>query len=269
MEILLLLAALCALGVVAGFMAGLLGVGGGIVLVPGLYAIFSALGYNSENLIYVCVGTSLSVIVVTGFSSARAHWRKGAVEMDLVKRIGVGIFAGVITGTLAAIPLGSRFMELFFTGAIVVLAVIMISNPARFSFIKQEPGQPWSAMAGLVIGFVSSLVGIGGATLSVPYMSLCGVPIHRAVGTASALGLVISIPAALGFILIGLDAGGKPPFTLGFVNVAAWASIMPFSFLMAPVGAAAAHKAPVNLLRRIFALFMFVVAFKMGAEFLR
>lgn len=262
MELTLILA-LAAIGGTAGFLAGLLGIGGGIVLVPGLYYTLTMLGYDPAHMMHVAVGTSLAVIVPTGFSSARAHWKRGAVDLSLVRRIGFGVVIGVVLGTLLAGQLSGTVMKAVFAVAIMGLALVMLSNPARYSLWDGVPGQPWAGLAGCFIGGLSTLMGIGGATISVPYMSLHKVPIRQAVGTAAALGLVISLPGMLGFVLIGWGERGLPPFSLGYVNGLAWLVIIPFSVGIAPLGARVAHTIPVDLLRRVFAVFMVIVALRM------
>ena len=265
---LVFIVSLLMLGLVAGFLAGLLGVGGGIVIVPGLLFVFQALGMESESLIHVCVGTSLALIIPNGLMSARAHHLKGAVDFSLVRMIGFGIVAGVILASLIANDLSGRALQMIFAGAIVVLALIMVLNPARFEVFQKMPGQPWPSIAGGIIGLVSSLIGIGGGTLSVPFMSACRVPIHKAIGTAAALGVVIAVPGAIGFMLIGLGEAGRPPFSIGYVNILAWALILPTSLLAVKVGVWAAHKAPVELMRWVFAGFMVIVAVKLWLDIL-
>lgn len=258
-----LILSLIGLGAFAGFLAGLLGIGGGVVLVPGLYAIFTLLGFQSDYLMHVAVGTSLAIIVPTGFSSARSHWKKGAVDMNLVRQIGIGIFIGVVIGMVVIGRLSSENLKMIFASAILILAMIMVFNPARFQIVDRVPGQPWSGLAGVVIGGISSLIGIGGATMSVPFMSLCKVPIHRAIGTASALGLVISIPATIGAVIVGWGQDVGLPLSLGFVSVPAWVCIIPVSVTVAPFGAWAAHKLPVKIMKHGFAVFMVLVSLKM------
>lgn len=267
-QFMLLIMALAALGALGGFLAGLLGVGGGIVLVPGLLFIFQALGMDSPSLIHVCVGTSLALIVPNGLMSSRAHWQKGAVDFALVKSIGAGILIGVVIGTVLADMLAGPSLQMIFATAIVLLALIMVVNPARFQIFKAMPPAPWPSVAGVVNGTISTLIGIGGGTLNVPFMSLCNVPIHRAIGTAAALGVVIAVPAALGFVIIGLGEEGRPPFSIGYVNALAWILILPTSLLSVRAGVWAAHKAPVNIMRWIFAGFMIVVAVKLWMDIL-
>lgn len=259
----LLVGFLLALGGIAGFLAGLLGIGGGVVLVPGLYFGLQYLGFESEALMHVAVGTSLAVIIPTGLSSARAHARRGAVDTELVKTIGPGIIAGVAAGTWIAHYINETGMTLFFAFAVTVLALVMVVNPARFTPFSGVLPRFWMGLSGFVIGVFSSLMGIGGATISVPWMAMCRVPMHRAVGTASALGIIIAIPAALGFIYIGWDADGLPPFSLGYINFLAWPLIIPASVLAAPWGVKCAHAVSVDRLRQFFAGFLILIAGKM------
>lgn len=251
------------LGLVAGFLAGLLGVGGGIVLVPGLYFLLTAFGYPPEYMMHMAVGTSLAIIIPTGMSSARAHWKRDAVGTDLLRKIGPGTVAGVVVGTVIAAYIDGNALKGIFAVMLLVLAAIMVVNPAKILPHGTMPKQPWPGMAGGVIGMLSSLMGIGGATISVPFMTLCGVPVHRAVGTAAALGLVISIPAAMGFIVIGWGAENLPPFSLGYVSLLAFALIVPCSVLAAPWGARVAHSVSVTKLRLAFAFFIALVSFRM------
>ncbi len=264
---------LASLGAVAGFLAGLLGVGGGIVLVPGLYYIFESLqpqmGFDAAHIMHLSVGTSLAIIVPTGFSSALSHHRKGAVDFTLVKNIGLGIVCGVIVFTWVAKGMDPLTLRKIFATFVLVMAMMMIAGRQRFqSDVEISLKQPASSIAGFVIGGISTLIGIGGATLSVPYMSLHGVKMHRAVGSASALGLVIAIPAAIGFMVIGWGKMNLPPFSIGFVNALAWGCIIPVSVLVAPLGARAAHKISVRRLRITFAVFMIIVALNMWRKIL-
>ncbi len=261
-----LIFALLFLGTVAGFLAGLLGIGGGVILVPGLYAIFKMLGISDEIIMHMALGTSLAIIVPTGLSSAHAHWKKRAVDWHGAKRIGLGVIIGSSFGVFLANQLSGANLSLIFSIAIIILAGLMLARPERLSFCRDIPKQPWSGLAGIIIGLISSLIGIGGATLSVPYMSLCRVSIHRAIGTAAALGLFIAIPATIGFIYIGwlIDA---PPYSLGFVYLPAWFLIVMSSVFSARLGVTLAHKVPVEKMRKGFALFMVLIAVKMTSGF--
>ncbi len=254
---------LLALGVFAGFVAGLLGVGGGMILGPGLYFRFKTLGYSPDVLMHLSVGTSLAIIIPTGISSARAHYKRGAVRIDLVRHIGPGIVLGVMAGTVIADYLTGRKLTIVFAAALFVFALLMQIPPKVRQDGIHTINSANGAAGGFFVGVLSSLMGIGGATLNVPFMTLNGVGIHNAVATSSALGPFIALPGAVGFVLIGLSAGGLPPFSLGYVNLLALIVIAPLSVLAAPYGAACAHKVSVPALRRIFSVFIIVVACKM------
>lgn len=257
---------LIVLGLVSGFMAGLLGIGGGIVLVPGIYFLFKTLGYPESVLMHVAVGTSLAIIIPTGFSSARAHYKRGAVKFDLVKNIGPGIVLGVAAGTLIASILSGHELALLFAVALVCFAFLMQIPPRVRDDASHEIGKAKGTFGGFFVGLFSSLMGIGGATLNVPFMTLNGVGIHNAVASASALGPFIALPGTLGFALIGWGQAGLPPFSFGYINLLAFALIAPLAFIAAPYGAAAAHKVSVTTLRRIFSAFLIIVALKMMGE---
>ncbi len=264
----LLLLLMFSLAGLAGFLAGLLGIGGGLVLVPGLYYVFSFLGYESPYIMHVCVGTSLATIIATGISSARAHHKRDCVRFDLVKNIGIGVVIGVGIGTVIASYVSGITLILFFAITLFILAGLMQIKPEKMKFMKDIPKQPWPAIAGTVTGTVSTLMGIGGAALNVPYMTLHNVSIHRAVGTASAMGLLVAIPGAIGFLIIGLleKPTDLPPFSLGYINFLALAIIIPVSSSFAPVGAGLAHKFSTKLLRKVFSIFIIIVASKMLFE---
>lgn len=254
---------LIALGLAAGFMAGLLGIGGGAVLVPGLFFVFRTLGYPQDSLMHLSVGTSLAIIIPTGLSSARAHFKRGAVRVDLLKHIGPGIVAGVMVGTCIADLLSGHELTLVFGCALIVFAALMQIPPRVREDASHTIGLARGSIGGFGVGTLSSLMGIGGATLNVPFMTLNGIGIRNAVATASALGPFIALPGTLGFIAIGWEKAGLPPFSLGYVNLLSAALIVPLSVLAAPYGAAAAHKVSVTALRRIFSVFIVLVAAKM------
>lgn len=261
-----LIALLLFLGLFAGFVAGLLGVGGGLILVPSLLYIFRTLGYEADNIMHLALGTSMATIILTGLSSAYAHHKRGSVRFDLVRTIGPGIVAGVMVGTYIADLLSGGALMMIFACALFFFAGVMFIPPKTVPHEFAGPKQPLASAGGFVVGLVSALMGIGGATLNVPFMTLNGVSIHQAVGSASAMGILIAIPGAIGFMLIGLDATGMPPFSLGFVNWMALLAIAPLSIMTAPWGAHLAHKLPVRKLRAVFAVFILIVAMEMLLE---
>lgn len=266
-DLVLLILAMLLLGGCAGFLAGLLGVGGGIILVPGLYMIFAKmqpiLGFEAGHMMHTAVGTSLAIIIPTGLSSAYAHRRKDAIDFKLVFDLGIGVLIGVFVTTGIVNDISGDSLKMIFAAMLLVLAGIMLANPSRWHLHRNIPSQPFVGGAGVIIGALSSLIGIGGASLSVPYMTLHNVPMHRAVGTASALGIVISLPAAAGFICAGIGENNLLPYSIGYINVLAWLCIIPSSTLLAPMGAKVAHGVSVTRLRRFFAIFMILVSLNM------
>ena len=254
---------LSAAGVLAGLLAGLLGVGGGIVVVPVLYHLMLATGFDPDLTMHVAVGTSLAAIVPTSIMSARAHDRRGAVDRDLLRIIGPGILAGSVMGVLVAAVARGWVLSLVFGIMALLVAIHMTFTPEGFRLAEKLPGRAVTRAIGAVVGFFSSLMGIGGGTLTVPVLSLHNYPIRRAVGTSAACGLIISLPGAIGFVLTGLGQEGLPPFSLGYVSLVGILLIVPATLLMSPVGARLAHTIPPRALRYAFALFLFVTSVRM------
>lgn len=273
MDWVMLLGGMFMLAATAGFLAGLLGIGGGLVLVPGLYFVFTSLGFDSPHIMHLAVGTSLSTIMATGLSSAMAHHRRGNVRFDLIKSIGIGMVMGVVIGTLIASLVTGLWLKVFFAFTLVILAGMMRLNPDKMKKKREMPSQPWPAIAGTGIGIVSTLMGIGGAALNVPYMTMHNVRIHQAIGSASAMGLLIAIPGALGFFIIGLlnsESGGSlPPFSFGYINILALSVIVPVTVLFAPLGVRFGHSLSISKMRQIFSIFMIIIALRMIYEVVR
>ena len=267
-ETLYLLIILCGLASVAGFLAGLLGIGGGLILVPGLYFTFISLGYESDHLMHVAIGTSLGTIMATGLSSALAHHRRGAVDFMLIRKIAPGLIIGVILGSLVASIVNSLWLKCFFVPALFILALLMLINPKDTIIQKSLPSTIITTPIASVIGLISSLMGIGGAALNVPFMTLFHVPVHKAIGSASAMGILVAITGTIGFFLIGWGENhiSLPPFTYGYINILALAIIMPITILMAPLGVRVAHKVSVGRLKKIFSIFLFFLSARMAVE---
>lgn len=249
-------------GAVAGVLAGLLGVGGGIVIVPMLDFVFVRLGYNPEVIHHLALGTSLASIMVTSISSARAHHKRGAVHFDILKNITPGILIGTFLGGLVAAQMPTFFLRVFFICFLGFVSAQMLSG-YRPPASREMPGALGTAGMGGVIGLVSSFVGIGGGTLSVPFMTFCNVPMHHAVGTSAAIGFPIAVAGTLGYITGGWNASGLPDGCLGYVNLLAFAGIACVSFFTAPVGARLSHALPTAKLKKGFACFLILVALRM------
>ncbi|ADZ71929.1 sulfite exporter TauE/SafE family protein [Polymorphum gilvum] len=252
----LLAAALLATGVVAGLTAGLLGVGGGIVIVPVLYYMFTALGIEQAVLMHLAVGTSLATIVATGTSSALAHHRRGSVDMALLKRWWLPIAAGVLAGATLAGNLSGGALTLVFGVVALAVAANMLLRREGSALAERLPGTPLREALGFFIGSVSVMMGIGGGTLGVPILTLFSYPIRMAVGTAAAIGLIIAVPGTLMSVWYGLDVPNRPPLSLGYVNLVGFFLIIPASVYAAPLGARIAHAIPPARLRLVFALFL-------------
>ena len=258
-----LAAAMLATGAVAGTIAGLLGVGGGIVIVPVLFHLFTGLGIDEAVRMHVAVGTSLATIIPTSISSARAHHRRGSVDAALLKSWGVPILIGVVAGAaLSGLAEGPVLTAVF---AVVALAVAanMAFRPDGWTLRDTLPAAPARQAIAFLIGGFSTMMGIGGGTLSVPVLTACSVPIRQAVGTAAAIGLIIAVPGTIGFLVAGLGVPERPPGSVGYVNLVGFALIVPATILAAPFGARIAHAIPTGLLRKAFALFLFATALRM------
>ncbi|CAK0758113.1 putative membrane transporter protein [Azospirillaceae bacterium] len=264
----LLAAALLIAGLCAGLIAGLLGVGGGIVVVPVLFQLFTLLDIDPAVRMHLAVGTSLASIVLTSASSLRAHFRRGAVDQHLLWRWAPGVVAGVAAGTiLAGAAKGVVLTAVFGVVALLVAAYMtFVSQEARLS--ERLPGLAGQSLAAFLIGGFSAMMGIGGGTLTVPTLVLCSYPIRNAVATASAIGAVIALPGALGFVLTGLDVAGRPPLSLGYVSLLGLALIGPTSMLAAPWGAHLAHSISPQRLRAAFALFLALTSARMLSSLL-
>lgn len=257
-----LIAFLLVVGAVAGVLAGLLGVGGGIVLVPSFYYVFQVLGYRSDSIMQVCVATSLATIVVTSWRSVRTHHAKGAVEVGILKGWGPGIVVGALLGSLVATQLRSITLTAIFAGLALVVALYMALSRPHWRLADAMPKGWKRYLYSPGVGFASVLMGIGGGSFGVPLMTLHGVPIHRAVATAAGFGMLIAVPAVALFLVLPTD-GGLPPYTVGLVNLPAFATIVAMTMLTAPIGAKLAHSTNPVPLKRIFAGFLLLVALNM------
>lgn len=262
-DLLTLTAMMLLTGAVGGLLAGLLGVGGGIVIVPVLDLVLSSMGVDPSVRMHVAVATSLATIIPTAISSSRAHHAKGAVDMAQLKRWGVAIFLGAVAGVLIASRVTGDVLSAVF-GVIALLVAIKMLLPLEGRHIAEAiPGGPGGQLLPFAIGGFSSMMGIGGGTLSVPTMTLFNFPIHRAVGTAALFGLLISVPATIAFVITGWNVPGLPTGSLGYVNLIGLAIIAPVSYFAAPWGARLAHSLSKRRLSILFGLFLAVVSARM------
>ncbi|BHH86328.1 sulfite exporter TauE/SafE family protein [Desulforhopalus sp. 52FAK] len=251
-----------AAGAVVGILAGLFGIGGGLVIVPVLVYVFSLQSIPSEITMHMALATSLASIMFTSVSSFRAHHKRGAVHWDVVKKIVIGILTGTFFGSFIASRMSTDFLKIFFVIFLYFVATQMLLGK------KPKPGREIPGLAGMfatgnIIGIVSSLVGIGGGTLSVPFMLWCNINAHHAIGTSAAIGLPIALAGTVGYIVNGWNVTDLPPYSLGYVYLPALIGIAAISVLTAPLGVKLAHSLPVDRLKKIFSILLYVVATKM------
>ena len=251
-----------ALGAFAGTLAGLLGVGGGLVIVPVLASVFAAQGIDAGVIMHLAIGTSLATIVFTAISSVRAHHRRGAVQWRLMRQLVPGIVVGAWLGAMAADLLPTTALRSIF-GVFELLIAAQIGFALLPEGHRELPRRLGMGVAGAVIGGVSAIIGIGGGSLTVPFLAWCSVDVRQAVATSAATGLPIAVAGALGFVAAGWDAVHLPAGSFGFIYLPALAGIVLTSVLCAPLGARFAHTLPTATLKRIFALFLLVLGVHM------
>ncbi len=268
-DIINLLAVLAISAVVAGFMAGLLGVGGGIIMVPALYYAFTVLDFELATRMHLSVGTSLAIIIPTSIISTKTHMEYDAVDFKMVKSFGIFILLGVIAGTFLAVNLKTPTLVLFFSIFAFMVGLFfiflrekLVENPKTISNIVKN-------ISGIVIGFISVPLGIGGGSLMVPFMRTFGYDIRKSIGTAAAVGFLISLSGTITMIM-----GGKiidninTPFSVGYINLLGFAVFVPVTMIMARLGAKAVYKIDKRLLSKIFGTFLLIVSVRSFVEYL-
>lgn len=254
-----LIVAFIALGCLIGFLAGLLGIGGTMIMVPFLTILFTHENFPREHLVHLAVATAMATILFTSISNMLAHHRRGAVLWRVVRRLVPGILLGSLIGPLIVSGMSSPMLASIFALFATVSAVQMLTDRVPKA-TRVLPGRLGMLGAGTGIGMLSGMVGAGGAFITIPFLERCNVKIHNAVATSAALGLPIAVAGTVGFVLSGLTQPGLPPHTLGFVYLPALACIATASMLFAPIGARLAHRLPVKKLKRAFGCMLVVVA---------
>jgi uncharacterized membrane protein YfcA len=262
-ELAFLAVALALAGLATGVLAGLFGVGGGVLIVPVLYEVFRALGVDDSVRTHLCVGTSLAVIIPTSIRSFQSHLKKGAVDMDTLRLWAAPVVIGVIAGSFVAARAPGAALKLVFAAALAVNGAKMLSGQDAWRISPELPGKGVMRLYGLMIGFLSTLMGIGGGLFGNLIMSLHDRPIHRAVATSAGLGVLISIPAAIGYVLAGLPHQAMLPWgSLGFVSLIGFAVVAPMSALTAPLGSRLAHRFSRRRLELLYGLFQWAMAIR-------
>lgn len=262
-ELVILGAAMLVTGCVAGVLAGLFGIGGGVVIVPVLEAVLTFLKVDPAIRMHVAVATSLATIIPTSISSARAHHSRGAVDVDVVRRWAPFVLLGAISGAWIASQVGSRVLAMVFASLALANAIKMVFFPTTRAVTSGVPRSAWALVIPATIGCASTMMGIGGGVFMVMVLTMFNEAIHRAVGTAALFGLAIAVPGTLGFIISGWDHPAVPPYSLGYVSLVGFALIAPTTVLLAPVGARIAHAFDENRLRVLFGLFLITASIRL------
>ena len=269
-EIVNLLIVLSIAASVAGFMAGLLGVGGGIIIVPALYYAFTVLDFDIATRMHISVGTSLAIIVPTSIISAKTHMEHKAVDVNLVKSFGIFIVLGVIGGTFLAINLRTSDFILFFSIMAFIVGLFFIFFRDKFLENPKKIKDSIKNISGVAVGFISVLLGIGGGSLMVPFMRTFGYDIRKSIGTASAIGILIAISGTITMITGGEIINNiSTPYTVGYINLFGFIVFVPVTMLMARIGAKAVYKIDKKLLSRVFGSFLIIVSIRSFIEYLK
>lgn len=254
-------------GIAGGILAGLLGVGGGIVIVPALYAAFSMTQMEPTLVMQLSVGTSLATIVFTSLSSSWGHYKRGAIDMDLLKHWAPAILFGVFLGAfLGGVVSGWVMIFVFATVALIVALDMIFRKPVDSTQPRSFSDTIWH-LTGVMAGGISAIMGIGGGTICVPLLNFLGYDIRRAVGTSAVIGFLIGVPGATVYIISGYGQNDLPPFSFGYVNLLAAIIIIPFTVCFAHVGVWLAHRFPRRILRMSFGLFLLIVSARMFNDF--
>lgn len=255
-------AAYLALGAFVGFSAGLFGIGGGLVLVPVLLLLFDAQHFPAEHLLHLALGTSMANILFTSLASMRKHHQHGAVNWRVVRDITPGILLGTGIGAVLATSISPHFLGIFFA-LFVYFAAAQILFDARPHASRQLPGMAGMTLTGILTGWLSSLVSIGGGTVVVPFLLWCNVSLRNAIGTSAAIGFPVAVGGTIGYVVTGMNIHALPAYSLGFVYLPALLWVALASVITAPFGAKATHHMKVGLLRKLFALLLLVLTTKL------
>lgn len=255
--------ALITTGIFAGLLAGLLGVGGGVVIVPVLYFLFQGFDVSAQTAMLIATATSLATIIPTSLSSIKSHYDLGNLDYRLLKSWGPYILLGVMIGSLLVTQYGGQWLSGLFAVVASLSALNMLLRTGKSALADALPGKFAQGGIAACIGFISAMVGIGGGTLSVPILTAYSYPAHKAVGTAAGIGLIISMPAAMTMLLFGVTPKDAPFGTYGLVNLLGFVCIVPLTVIFAPMGAKLASKMNANLLKKVFAVVLLITGLRM------
>jgi len=252
-----------------GFVAGLFGIGGGLITVPFLYYIFNSLGVDQQYLMHLAVGTSFAIIIPTSTVSVITHHKFKAVDFEIVKNYGLFVVIGVVLGTIFAASLKTKTLILFFSIVILLLSIYLLLLKEKEKTIIIPIKLHLKIILGTIVGFISAPMGIGGAIMNVPILKFFGYSINRAIGSAAAIGFLISVFGAIGFLISGSYLKTNIPLSIGFLNIPAFLIFIPITTFMARIGARTVHKIDKNKISKIFGIFLLIVAGKFLYEYLK
>ena len=252
-----------------GFVAGLFGIGGGLITVPFLYYIFGQLGIDQQYIMHLAVGTSFAIIIPTSTVSVLTHHKFNAVDFNIVKNYGIFVITGVVIGTIFAATLKTKSLVLFFSIVILFLGIYLLLIKEKEQNIVSEMKLYLKVILGVVVGFISAIMGIGGAVMNVPIFKYFGYSINKAIGSAAAIGFLIALFGAIGFLISGSYLKTNLPLSIGFLNIPAFLIFIPITTFMARLGARTVHKIDKKKISKIFGLFLIIVATKFLFEYMK
>lgn len=252
-----------------GFVAGLFGIGGGLITVPFLYYIFGQLGIDQQYIMHLAVGTSFAIIIPTSIVSVLTHHKFNAVDFNIVKNYGIFVIIGVVIGTIFAATLKTKSLVLFFSIVILFLGIYLLLIKEREQNIVSEMKLYLKVILGVIVGFISAIMGIGGAVMNVPIFKYFGYSINKAIGSAAAIGFLIALFGAIGFLISGSYLKTNLPLSIGFLNIPAFLIFIPITTFMARLGARTVHKIDKNKISKFFGLFLLLVAAKFMFEYMK
>ena len=252
-----------------GFLGGLFGIGGGLITVPFLYYIFNSIGIDQQYLMHLAVGTSFAIIVPTSAVSVLTHHKYNAVDFNIVKNYGVFVILGVIVGTIFAASLKTKSLVLFFSIIILFLGIYLLLLKEKEKDLIIEMKLTLKIILGFIVGFISAPMGIGGAVMNVPILKFFGYSINKAIGSAAAIGFLIALFGAVGFLISGSYLKTNLPLSIGFLNIPAFLIFIPITTFMARIGARTVHRIDKNKISKFFGIFLLLIAAKFFYEYLK
>ena len=252
-----------------GFVAGLFGIGGGLITVPFLYYIFGQLGIDQQYIMHLAVGTSFAIIIPTSTVSVLTHHKFNAVDFNIVKNYGLFVITGVVFGAIFAASLKTKSLVLFFSVVILLLGIYLLLIKEKEKNIIIEMKLHFKIILGFVVGFISAIMGIGGAVMNVPILKFFGYSINKAIGSSAAIGFLIAFFGALGFLVSGNYLNSSLPLSIGFVNIPAFLIFIPITTFMARIGAKTVHSIDKNKISKFFGIFLLAVSIKFFYEYFK